>query len=287
MARRDKTPLMAYLRVQELHDRNMLILLRRTSSRIDTQLKGLAGAQGVGAAVRRDQLVMAQRSIQGEISRLWAAIGAQVKADRVAAATAAGEMMADYDAVLLRAVGPVDATALRRSAVAQATRGIETVEARVLGLSRIPLSEKVYRSQALVTGRVERIIEDALARGASAKELASDVSRFVKPTTPGGMRYAAMRLGRTEINNAFHAVQVQHGVATPWTTGMRWNLSGSHPRPDECNDYEEAGVYAPADVPPKPHPNCLCYLTPEPVPREVFIQEYTAGKYDSYLASAA
>lgn len=289
----DKKPLLSYLRVQEAHERRLLILLRRSASNIDQELKRLATTQGVGAAVRRDQLRLSQAAIQREIARLWRLVGSEVEAGRAEAAAASANVMADYDAVLLRAVGTVDADLLRRAAVAQAQRGLDTVEARVLGLSRIPLSERVFRSQKLASGQVERVIENALARGASARDLAADVRAFIRPDVKGGLRYAAMRLGRTELNNAFHAVAVQHSVKAPWTTGMKWNLSGSHKVPDECNEYAEgqhyrggeAGVFLPAEVPGKPHPQCLCFVTPENVDRATFVRQFESGAYDSYTDS--
>jgi hypothetical protein len=72
---------------------------------------------------------------------------------------------------------------------------------------------------------------------------------------------------------------------------MRWNLSGSHPEPDECNEYAEqshmpngeAGLWLPEEVPLKPHPNCLCYVTPENVSRDQFIADFESGKYDTYV----
>jgi hypothetical protein len=172
-----------------------------------------------------------------------------------------------------------------RSARSSAAQTTEVVQAR-LKISQIPLSDRVYQSQQLVTGQVDDIINSALSRGASARDLATDVRRFIRPDVRGGVRYAALRLGRTELNNAFHAAQVDTAIKTPWTTSVRWNLSGSHPRPDQCNEYAEnagTGLWKPEEVPAKPHPNCLCYTTPETPSREEFVRQFTAGEYDSFV----
>lgn len=289
MARKpDKRPLMAFLKVQEAHEREMLYILRRSAANIDQELVRLAQSQGVGAIVRRAQLRETQRSIQRELVRLWTLLGSQVEADRVKAAIAAVDVMAEYDEVLLRAVPRADVNALRRAARATAERGVASVESRALGLSKRPLSARVYRSRVTISGQLDRLIDNALARGASPAELAREVRGFVNPRTPGGVRYAAMRLARTEINNAFHATSVRHAQTLPWITDMKWNLSGSHKVPDECNEYAESvhydsgdvGHFKKAEVPGKPHPQCLCYVTPETVDKRSFQERYEAGQYD-------
>lgn len=282
----DRRPLISYLRVQRDQDRRMIAILRRTSTRIDDELRRLEARAGIGAAVRRDQLRLTQVELHRELAELWRQLGLQILAGREEAAAAAIESI--YPPTLLRSVFPAaDVDYLLRSAKTQAASTIEVVEAR-LKISRIPLARSVYKSEQLVSGQVDAIVDEALARGASARELAKDVRRFVNPNVRGGVRYAAMRLGRTELNNAFHATQVQSGITTPWTHGLRWNLSGSHPRPDECNEYAEhggTGVWDPKEVPAKPHPNCLCFMTPEVDDRATFIDRYVAGDFDNFVDS--
>ena len=280
---KDKRPLMAYLKVQEQHEREMLTILKRASARVNIELKTLEARSGIGAAVRRDQLRLSQSAIKAEIGNLWELMGSQIMADRSKAAAAASNVMTDYDAMLLNAVmSKTDAAVLRRAAVVSAQRSLGVAESRVLGLSRIPLSERVYNSKQLVTGQLDRIIENGLARGVSARELANDVRGFINPNTSGGVKYAAQRLARTELNNAFHATTIRQSVKAPWVTKMRWNISGSHPRPDECDDYADIGLYTPVEVPAKPHPQCLCYVIPETVDVPTFVKEFNAGSYSAY-----
>jgi hypothetical protein len=224
-----------------------------------------------------------------EMAVLWSRLGDAISAGREAAAAAAVEGMMNVD--LLKTVLPArDLNLLRRSLERSAVQNLEVAESRVL-LSKIPLAESVYRNEALSSGKIDRIVDDALSRGASAAELARDVRAFVNPNTRGGVRYAAQRLGRTELNNAFHATQVRQAQQQPWVTAVKWELSGSHPVPDECNEYAEGVFYAggkpgewkPEDVPAKPHPNCLCFTTPVDIGREAFVDGLLKGDFDAYL----
>ena len=290
--RPDKRPLLAYLRVQERYEAELLHTLRRNVSRIEREIRALERKGGIGAEVRADQLRLTKAAMHREIAGLWRLMGSEVEARRADAAAAAVKNAFTYESMLWNAVmSKADQATLMKSAMAQAERSVDHVTSRLMGYSRIPLSQRVYKSQALVSGQIDRLINDGLARGYSARELGESVRRFINPNTPGGLKYAMQRLGRTELNNAFHATQVRHAVQAPWVTGMKWNLSGSHPVPDECNEYAETshfnggdpGVYRPQDVPAKPHPQCLCYMTPVTVERDQFIQEFEAGKYDRII----
>jgi len=277
--------------VQRDHDRELLRILRASNTKINAELKRLAARSGVGAAVRRDQLALSQQAIHREMATLWNRVGDHTAAGRAEAAAAAVRSTTGLGA--LRGVLPAeDIDYLLRSAEATARRGVATLEAR-LGLSQVPLAESVYKNTQLANGKIDEIVNSALVRGASAVELARDVQKYIRPDVRGGVSYAAMRLGRTELNNAFHAQQVQTAINEPWTTGLLWNLSGSHPRPDECNEYADevhekgksAGVFSPEEIPAKPHPNCLCFTTPVTMDRDEFIKQFEAGAYDEYLGS--
>lgn len=135
----------------------------------------------------------------------------------------------------------------------------ENVSSRLL--NEIPLSSSVYRTEALSRRWVAREINRGIAQGQSSKELAARVRSMILPNTRGGVSYAASRLGRTEINNAFHNTSKRINEGLPWVTGVKWYLSGSHPRSDKCDDYANEdsdnlgeGIFKPGNVPSKPHP---------------------------------
>jgi hypothetical protein len=147
------------------------------------------------------------------------------------------------------------------------------------------LSKRVYLNRALDDGRVVQIIRQGLISGLSAKELAADVYKYVSPTAPGGASYAAMRLARTEINNAFHERQIL-GANRPGVSAVKWNLSGSHRVPDLCNVYAAHGgngEWAVGEVPEKPHPNCFCYLTYVMISSAEFKKKLAAGDFDDEI----
>lgn len=283
------SPLVTYLRLQRALDRDLLAMLRVTYAACSAELLRLQGRTGIGAAVRRDQLQMTITEINRQLSRYWASAGDHIQAAQYEAAAEAAEQM--WSSPHLRRVYPAqDVDYLMRSARLQASTGLSTALERVSGTSYVPLAESVYNNQALTSGKIDDIVNAALGRGASAAELARDVRAFINPNVRGGVRYAAMRLGRTELNNAFHAAQVRSAVECPWVDLVKWNLSGSHPKPDECNQYAEddndgkgAGLWRPGSVPGKPHPNCLCYTTTVDIGRDEFIRRFEAGRFDSVV----
>jgi hypothetical protein len=292
MASRDKRPLIEYLKIQERWEAELLKILKRASSENAKMIRELSGKQGIGAQVRRDQLRLVKKELLKAQANLWRVVGSTVEAGRADAAAAAVRSNFVYEDVLIRSgLSKDDRARLLASAEQQAQKGLDNVVARVTGLSDYTLSKQVYRTKALSNGLVQRLIERQIANGVSWAELAKAVRQYINPGVRGGVSYAAKRLARTELNNAFHAVSVTEGIESPFIVGQKWNLSGSHPRPDACNTYAEsshynggdAGVYKDSQVPSKPHPQCLCYLTPITPSREEFIKKFTSGGYDSYL----
>jgi hypothetical protein len=119
------------------------------------------------------------------------------------------------------------------------------------------LSQRIYRNSQAGVMAVGTIVDRGLALQLSAREIAAQVRGYYHPSVPGGASYAAMRLARTEINNAHHDTTIRVSKERPWVKGYKWNLSGSHPRPDICNTYADKEVFSTANVPNKPHPQCL------------------------------
>lgn len=154
------------------------------------------------------------------------------------------------------------------------------------------LSQRVYHSRALANGWVKQRVTAHIVRGSSAQEIAKDIRKFVKPNVAGGVSYAAMRLGRTEINNAFHATSIALAQDRPWVEGMRWRLSATHDdredraQIDKCDFYADQ-IFTVGDVPVKPHPQCRCFVTPEVESLEVFARHLTSGQYRSWIDEAA
>jgi hypothetical protein len=284
--------LLASVRVQTVYDRKVLALLRQATRDVTRQLDGILGPN-VGDVIRRDQLRAARAALLECAAALNREVGNVVLEGKIAAAVAADRELLKYDAVLMQAYqGDARiATYLKASAIRSSQEAVALAERRLQGRSYVPLSERVYHSGTVSAGLVDSVVNSALARGLSAKEFAREAAGLVNPNTPGGISYASMRLARTEINNAFHARAIDSARAKPWVEAMLWNLSGSHPTPDECNDYADGqhmsggdpGVYPIDDVPPKPHPHCLCFVTPVEEDEDAFLDNLVAGNYDDYI----
>ena len=284
--------LKTFLRTQVASDREVLRTLRLAAADISKELKKFQKASSISGQVHREQLLRSQVAINERLSEFWIAVGDRIEAGQAQAAAAGARTVLEASSGALRAaLSASDYRYLVLSAEASAHRSVSVAMQRVSGSSYIPLSSSVWRNQSRSTSTVNRIINSALAEGTSARELAKRVRQYVDPNTAGGVRYAALRLARTEINNAFHAAQVKEAQEEPWVIGVEWNLSRSHPERDECNDYAEQvhypggdpGVFLPEEVPVKPHPNCLCFTTPATPDREEFLDNLLAGRYDDYL----
>lgn len=275
-----RQPLINYLKVQDKTDREMLRMLRQLDSEIASELRGFVSRSGVGAQVRAAQLRGVQKEIKRTLADFYRQTGRVVQAGRMDAAEAAVDTLFDYSNVLRRAgLSPAEVQVMRRSAEQTAKVGLQHAMQRYT-TSKLPLSQQVYRTAALTNGQLDRRIAMNIARGSSAREFAADIRSFVNPRTRGGVRYASMRLARTELNNAFHASTISSAVEAEWVEGVKWNLSRSHPKKDECDELAKAKPFDPKKVPAKPHPQCLCYLTFEIMEEAEFQALVKAGKYD-------
>ena len=248
--------------------------------------------EGTGAAVRNAQLMQAMTSISGVLSAFWNATGDIIAAGQQDAMTEALRTSFDWDEVLLRlGLTSKKRAAMKVSLTAAGRYNVEAFLARVY-VTRLPLSQQVYKTSALAQGWVESRVDRALAQGRPVAELAKEVRDFVDPRTPGGATYAARRLARTEINAAYHATTVVHNEDKPWNAGMQWRLSGSHPTFDICDSMARRnhsglgpGVYPRDGVPSKPHPQCFCVVYPKLISPKEFVKAFSAGEYDDYMAA--
>ncbi|UJQ86340.1 MuF-like minor capsid protein [Gordonia phage Wojtek] len=254
---------------------------------VEREVNELFARAGVGATVRRAQLTGASGIITKVLHALFLTTGTLIGEHRTKAATESVKAANIWDEEILKAIIPDAAKrrVFKTSLEATASRNVDATIKRVTG-DQVTLSRRVYRSEALARGQIDRVINSSLAKGDSAAELARKARAFIHPSTPGGASYAAKRLGRTEINNAFHAQAIATNQSRPWVSQVRWHLSGSHtPRPgDLCERYHRQGTFPVGSTPKKPHPQCLCYITPVVPPIDFILQQYESGMYDQWLA---
>lgn len=153
------------------------------------------------------------------------------------------------------------------------------------------LSDRIWRARREVRSQIDRVLREAIANGTDALEVAEILEQYLNPELApvrnqlgrlirnqakvivtrspgraGAGSFFARRLTRTEISRAHAVATEQAAIRNPFVTGIRWTLSGSHPRTDPCNVNAERdsglgpGVYNPANAPRMPeHPMCLCH----------------------------
>lgn len=254
-------PLDTELRMMRLTDREIAAIIAKADKDIQTRIRGLGRNPKIGARTRSAQL-----RIRRDLLRAFRRVGDYTEYGIARAVREVTKTFNKMDSRTFRRLG-INPTQYMQQLTQEAEVSIKLLQAKKT--NGISLSERVYRNGVVASGKVDEIINVALARGTSAGEIIKSVKQYVNPQTPGGVRYAAQRLARTEINNAVHEVAKQRYESNEFVDYVEWNLSGSHPKPDKCNELAEevhiagqsAGVYRAGDVPDRPHPNCLCYIT--------------------------
>ena len=262
------------IRTIRANDARVLQAIEDAANAAEVLIKQLPGPN-VGNTVRRAQYRQIRDAIKAIDKELWKQVEASTRASLsqvTQQAITENKQLLEY---LMRAV-PNNATILAQSFRSSALRSFQDVRSRIL--NEIKLSGKVYRNTALTTGKIDSIVNEGILLQRSAAEIASDVVGYINPDTPGGARYAAQRLGRTELNNAFHTTSIRSYQESPHVRGVQWELSGSHGLDDDCDELADtdefdlgAGVYPPEDVPFKPHPQCFCYTTAITLTPEEFV----------------
>lgn len=276
-------PLRRLIRDTQLTDREIRKVMRDAAAEADRIIRSLEGKQGIGSKVRSAQAQVAKLQVE-----MWDDVERNIRSGAGRSFISAADLQVLADKSLIAAAG-VPREVWKRSMIAQAEQGIDAYLAR--RQNGYTLSKRVYRNTAMSRDYVERAINNGLLLGKGPYEIARNVKRFINPDVPGGASYAAMRLGRTEVANAFHTRTVNGYRESPWTHSVKWNLSGSHPTADVCNDYAEdthyrggsAGEFKSDEVPSKPHPQCLCYVTPVQVDLDTFVSEFKSGQYNDYI----
>lgn len=268
------------------YDREIAKVLAQAIDDVDDAISDLMPKKNISARVRESQLRINRtamgRLLQGIFDKNFKLIEENQKTAAVVAVT----IGFSGDTEILDEMGLPEAQveALGAGMIAAARRNVDAVIKRQLK-TKIPLSKAVYKTRALSEDLVERKINSGLAKGDSAADIAKSVKHLINPNTPGGVSYAAMRLGRTEIVNAYHAQAMEDFADKPWVASVQWNLSKSHPTGSGCfcEKYAMKGKFPKDDVPKKPHPQCLCYITPNVKPWDEVLSDISDSRYDSWL----
>lgn len=275
------------LRITEgITHKHMRLILNEAAADAEAAVVDSVARGNLGAVVTAKQQKAVIAGLAEVTDEMMGKTGKVIQAGMYQQGFLAAEQGLDLD--LLGGMPPLAAIQLAEVIHFEAAQAVEDIISR--RTNGFTLSERIYRNGKKTTAQVGKIVEKALARQLSARQLAAQVKKFYKPNTPGGASYAAMRLARTEINNAHHDTTIRMAHDKDWVIGFKWHLSGSHAVPDECNEYAAhseglgEGVFAKGNVPSKPHPQCLCYLTHVSDDMEKFLHDLANGKHDQYLS---
>lgn len=133
------------------------------------------------------------------------------------------------------------------------------------------LSERIWRTAGSTRRRLDMFIEERIAQGQGALEMARDLETFLHPgrrlkrtRAPYGTNasYDAMRLARTEITRAAAQATEMAAELNPFVVEMSIVLSPSHPKYDICDEAAAASPFPKSEIPAQYqiplHPHCLC-----------------------------
>jgi hypothetical protein len=135
------------------------------------------------------------------------------------------------------------------------------------------LADRLYAMSDGTRTVVENMLLEGVAEGRTVRQVARRLEPALTEAGASNPRYQAMRIARTEVNNAYREATIlaakdpDTGALKPHLLGVRYALSGSHPTPDICDIWAThdsghgPGVYAPDEV-PIDHPNGLCSTSP-------------------------
>lgn len=276
-------PLKNFLRSVRATEADLARILALTARESESIIR--SAGTSPSSTVRRAQIQASLNRIRAMSDAMWGgALNDAIEIGKARAIDVAGKTAAQQLHSYMKETGRGRFMTLRQweqSLAAQAERGIEALIAQ--GANDIPLAKSVYHNRKLADDSVRDIVRTRLATGTSARDIARAVRSTIRPDVPGGVSYAAMRLGRTEINNAFHTATIGHWSTNPFVNQMVWRISGSHPRPDICNELESNSPYDSREVPSKPHPQCFCVVIPSTDSDDDIARKFRNGDYDSWL----
>lgn len=255
-------PIQRFARVALRAERDSAATMRALLTDLDRELRVLKGRRNL------DKTGQAQIArILRKQSTAWNDLARIIERDRQAALQAANLVANDLDKRFLDRL-PMTAKQRREWSQSQPFNRNETAETA----RRVSRSNKVARD--LLNKRINEQTSDL-------KKTEKTIRSQIQPRQTGGVSYVAKRLVRTEMATAFHDAQIARAERTPWVTGLRWTLSPTHKGPDICDKLANR-VFAPRaqSVPPIPHPNCMCTLTPIMMNEKQFKAALSEGIFD-------
>ncbi len=248
---------------------------------LDTEIAGMRGAED---KLRYDLVRARQDTIQRTINELAIGLKRELTSQAQGVAEEVSLVREESTNALLAESGSrmlVDFSAVPQATLEQLARRIDTEGLKV--------SANIWARNQMTA--IEQVLLENVAAGRSAVETSMRLREFVlgadefSPeelrdlrTVKGAdrrrfgtsIKAKAKRLARSEIVNAAWEAGRLSADASPIVGGVRWNLSANHPKWDVCDILAGqdlyglgSGVYPAESIPPKPHPNDMCYQTDE------------------------
>lgn len=254
-----------FARVALAGERGANATMRQLLEDLDRQVRAL------NARAKLDPVAARQLDkVLKEQSKAWSDLAKLLDEQREAARKAANTAASEVEKHLLDLL-PVDAKTRRA-----------LMEGKPFDRSK---NAEVARRVSDSARTARKLLVKNLNQADTGKGLATTVRRQISPRTKGGISYVAKRLTRTEIAMAFHEAQIERAANSPWVKGLTWRTSPDHKGPDICDIYNRK-TFDVDNVPPIPHPNCMCTLVPELMSETEFKAALAAGVFDEVIGRA-
>ena len=185
------------------------------------------------------------------------------------------------DSVLKTSVNDAYGSVFGPEAVDAHVRGVNSRAASAFitrtGKDGIRLSDRVWQANQSWRMAVQSVVQDAVISGRPPVQVAREIEQYLKPgvnvpyktetakrlKVPKDTSMPAMRVARTEMQNAFHEGTITSHGSMPSYLGIRWHIaSGLGHEYDICDTYAQQGFFPKGTEPSKPHPHCFCTAVP-------------------------
>lgn len=261
-------------------DERIIAALQKAHAAIDALIRG--------SEVNGEMQLLRWRQRQGRLRQELALLGVEIKrsveSGSLSVATSISELREAATNALLK-----EAQLSFVVDFASVPRGVLDAIAKRVDAEGLKVSANIWgKAQADL---VFQDVAAGIARGQSATEIGRGVRQFVLGsdalteseladlrTVRGverrllgtSIKAKAQRLARSEIANSAWEAGLQSAEQSPIVKGIKWNLSSRHSIWDVCDILSTQDLYGlgpgvyPAiggKLPPRPHPNDLCFLT--------------------------
>lgn len=261
-------------------DERIIAALQKAHAELDALIRG--------SEVNGEMQILRWRQRQGKVRQELALLGVEIKrsieSSSLSVATSISELRESATNALLR-----EAQLSFVVDFASVPRGVLDTIAKRIDTEGLKVSANVWgNSQATLIGSE---VEAGIVRGRSATEIGRGIRQFILGsdalteseladlrTVRGverrllgtSIKAKAQRLARSEVANSAWEAGLQSAEQSPIVGGVQWNLSSRHSIWDVCDILSTQDLYGlgpgvyPASggkLPPRPHPNDLCFLT--------------------------